>query len=315
MSTDVPVLMLVFNRPEKTRQVFEQVRAAKPSRLFVAADGPRPVRPEDAPRCAATRRIVDEVDWPCTVQTLFRDTNLGCKRGVESGITWFFSHVDAGIVLEDDCVPARSFFPYCAELLERYADHDDVMMVAGTNALGEWRSDRQSYSFSYNYNIWGWASWRRAWDHYDPVMPAWNDPEARSRVKQLLGTQLFRWWEPRLDSVSRGLTDTWDWVWIFALMLAGSVTATPARNLVTNIGFDQEATHTRNEWSDGSRLPTYELAFPLRHPASRNPDHEFDRLVHRRGTPLYSRLAALLPAGVREPARTAFHKLSALAPR
>lgn len=313
--TDIPVLLLAFNRPEKTRQVLAAIRAARPARLFVAADGPRPDRPDDAARCEQTRRLVDEVDWPCSVETLFRDANLGCKGGVESGITWFFSRVEAGIILEDDCVPSPSFFPYCADLLERYAGDPGVMMATGTNVLGEWRADRQSYGFSYNYNIWGWATWRRAWAHYDPTMSRWRDPAARAAVRELLGGESFRWWRSRLDAVAAGRVDTWDWVWIFAVMLERGVVATPARNLITNIGFDREATHTRNEWSDEARLAAGDLEFPLRHPPGTAPDREFDRLVHRRGAPLYSRLAGLLPPAVQEPARAAFHRLTALAPR
>lgn len=311
----VPVLMIVFNRPEKTRQAFEQVRKARPAQLFLAADGPRPDRPEDVARCEQTRAIVTAVDWPCTVETLFRDRNLGCKRGVEEGITWFFSQVAAGIILEDDCVPAPSFFPYCAELLERYRDAEDVMMVSGTNILGQWKPERQSYHFSYNYNIWGWATWRRAWARYDPAMSKWADPAVKDSIRRILGNQQFRRSRAQFDSVYEGRVDTWDWAWNLAMLAHGGVAALPARNLVTNIGFDHEATHTKNEWSQRAGLATHELTFPLTPPPTRAPDREYDRLVHAHHTSAYSRLAALLPAAVQEPARTAFHKLTAMVPR
>lgn len=312
---DVPVLMLVFNRPDKTRAVFEQVRRLRPTRLFVAADGPRPDRPEDVERCEQTRAVFDAVDWPCTVETLYRDVNLGCKAGVESGITWFFSAVEAGIVLEDDCIPAPSFFPYCADLLERYRDTDDVMMITGTNMLGEWKADRQSYHLCRTPTIWGWATWRRAWQHYDPALSAWRDPAARARVRDLLGPDQYRWWRTRLDSVAAGRVDTWDWPWALAVMLERGTTATPARNLITNIGFDAEATHTRNEWSETAGLPAADLTFPLRLPATHEADREYDRAVHEQGRTLYSRLADRLPPVVQEPARVAFHRLTALVPR
>lgn len=314
--TDVPILLLVFNRPDKTRAVIDRLREVRPTRVFVAADGPRPDRPDDAARCAQTRAEIDSgVDWPCRVETLYQDANLGCKRGVEAGIGWFFSLVDAGIILEDDCLPAPDFFPFCAELLERYADTDDVMLVSGTNLLGRWRPDRSSYCFSRGYAIWGWATWRRAWARYDPTLAAWRDPAARARLTDVLGEQRARDLAAQLDSVSSGRLDTWDFPWTMTVALAGGVNAVPSQNLITNIGFDADATHTRNLWSDKAGLATHELAFPLRHPPSTAPDPEFDRLVHQRDKTVYSRIADRLPVAVQGPARAAFHRLTALVPR
>lgn len=313
--SQVPVLLLVFNRPDKTRAVFELIREVKPARLFVAADGPRPARPQDAARCEETRKVIESVDWPCTVETLFHDRNLGCKRGVESGISWFFSKVDEGIILEDDCAPTSSFFGFCAELLERYRHTDEVGMIGGTNGLGEWKSDRQSYHFSHSYSIWGWASWRRAWDRYDPTMSKWADPVVRASIQQMLGDEQFRVCKQRLDDVYAGRIDTWDWAWVLALWADRALTAVPSVNLIRNIGFDGEATHTRNEWSEDANQRTHELTLPLTHPGSMIVDHEYDRLLFEKGRPVYSRLADLLPSGVQGPARAAFHKLTAVVPR
>lgn len=313
--TDVPVLLLVFNRPDKTRQVLDQLRQVRPTGLFVAADGPRPGRADDAARCAETRKLVDEIDWPCTVQTLFSESNLGCKRGVEAGISWFFSQVEAGIILEDDCVPAPDFFPFCAQLLERYRDADDVMMVSGTNLLGQWKPESQSYHFSHGYSIWGWATWRRAWAQYDPSLSAWREPAARATLREVLGEDQARALAAQLDGVTAGRIDTWDFPWTMTMALRRAVNAVPSRNLVTNIGFDSDATHTKNEWSQRAGLATHELTFPLRHPQSRAADRDFDRLVHQQGKPVYSRLADLLPPAVQQPVRAAFHKLTALVPR
>jgi hypothetical protein len=311
----VPVLMLVFNRPDKTRLAFERIRRARPERLFIAADGPRAERPQDAQLCEQTRAVVSAIDWPCTVETLFREHNLGCKRAVEEGIGWFFSQVEAGIIIEDDILPAASFFPYCAELLERYRDAHDVMMISGTNILGQWHADRQSYHFSYNSNIWGWATWRRAWDRYDPTLSVWGDPATKASIRQMLGEEQFRHARKQIDSVYSGHVDTWDFAWNLAMLAGGGVVALPAKNLVSNIGFGRDATHTKNEWSDRAGLPTHELTFPLTHPATRAPDRQFDRLVHLKNTSTAGRLAALLPYPLQQPARAAFHKLTAAMPR
>ena len=177
---DVPVLMIAFNRPEKTRRVFEAVRAAAPRRLYLAADGPRADVPSDADRCERTRRVLDDITWPCEVQRLYQPSNLGCKRGVAAAIDWFLTHEDSGIILEDDCVPTADFFPFCAELLERYRDNPEVMMIGGHNEFGTWDATEASYLFSRTAPIWGWATWRRAWDRYDPAMTSWGEPETRA---------------------------------------------------------------------------------------------------------------------------------------
>ncbi|MBA4056200.1 MAG: nucleotide-diphospho-sugar transferase, partial [Marivirga sp.] len=161
---ETPVLLLIFNRPDTTRRVFEAIRKARPKRLFVAADGPRQHKPEDADRCAKARKIATDVDWECEVKTFFRDTNVGCGRGPSGGISWFFEHVDEGIILEDDCLPSPLFFRFCAELLERYRDDKRVMEIGGNTFMDEANRDKEySYYFSSHNNIWGWATWKRAW--------------------------------------------------------------------------------------------------------------------------------------------------------
>lgn len=182
-SADVPLLMIAFNRPEKTQRVFEAVRAAAPRRLYLAADGPRADVPSDVDRCERTRRVLDDVTWPCEVKRLYQPRNLGCKRGVGAAIDWFLTHEDSGIILEDDCLPAPDFFLFCAELLDRYRDTPEVMMIGGHNPLGTWDAAEASYLFSRTAPIWGWATWRRAWARYDPAMTRWGEPEARALVR------------------------------------------------------------------------------------------------------------------------------------
>lgn len=172
---NVPVLLLIFNRPDTTQRVFHEIRGASPLQLFISADGPRENKPGEFEKCQITRDIVRQVDWDCEVYTNFRDKNLGCKIAVSSAIDWFFENVEEGIILEDDCLPSFSFFRFCEELLEKYRDDERIMQIGGTNLLSEWQRSDDSYYFSKYGAIWGWATWRRAWQYYDVNMKLWPE--------------------------------------------------------------------------------------------------------------------------------------------
>jgi hypothetical protein len=312
---DVPILMMGFNRPEKTQRVFEAVRAAAPRRLYVAADGPRAGVPSDLDRCERTRQVLNDVNWPCEVQRLYQPANLGCKRGVEAAIDWFLTHEERGIILEDDCLPTLDFFDFCAELLERYGDAEDVMMIGGHNPLGSWDRSKDSYVFSRTAPIWGWATWRRAWARYDPPMTRWGEAEARALVRSRMPLAEYRITSQRFDSVYEGRRDTWDFGWALAILINGGVSVLPTRNLITNIGFDGEATHTRRRSRREGAVPTYPVDRPLRHPPSTTPDERFERALFRNRFPLDRRLVAALPAGAQDRFRTVVYRASAAIPR
>src|SRR5258708_3549575 len=179
-SFNTPILFLIFNRPFPTRRVFAEIRKARPAKLFVAADGPRPDKPEDLETCRETREIIKDIDWPCEVQTLFRDKNLGCGVAVSGAITWFFQNVEQGIILEDDCLPDPSFFPFCTELLERYKDDERILLISG-NFLQQKNKKfmvKASYYGTLIPHLWGWASWRRAWAKYDFNLTKWPEVKA-----------------------------------------------------------------------------------------------------------------------------------------
>lgn len=278
------VLFLVFNRPETTRQVFEAIRAAKPPRLYVAADGPRPSRPDDVRRCAEVRDIATRVDWPCDVKTLFRDQNLGCKIGVSEGINWFFEEEEEGIILEDDVLPLQSFFGYCDELLERYRNDERVGLISGCNLIMRRYTPQDSYFFSAYNHIWGWASWRRAWKHYDVAMkdwPNWRDQGGLSEISN--GNARFeRYWRMTFDKAFAGKIDTWDYQWTFTCWRYGMLSTLPAFNQTNNLGFCAEATHTT------ASAPKYvtestpcALDFPLKHPPDVEAVDRRDRLIDR----------------------------------
>lgn len=262
-----PVLFLVFNRPDTTQRVFEAIRAVRPERLFIASDGPREGNNGDKEKCERVRNIVTDIDWDCEVRTLFREKNLGCKNGVSSGIDWFFSQVDEGIILEDDCLPMKSFFRFCEELLQRYRNDNRVMQICGSNSLCGWRRNDDSYYFSGYGPIWGWASWRRAWIYYDVDMKAWPEVREKKIYLDFFDRKREAYFRLHLyDRVFAGEIDTWDYQWGFAKMLNSGLSVTPNVSLISNIGFGDDATHTATPNSVFANMQTSNINFPLRHP-------------------------------------------------
>lgn len=265
-TTRSPVLFLVFRRPETTRRVFETIRQAQPPYLFVAGDGPRDEREREL--CEQARTAATAVDWPCEVRTLFRASNLGVRRAVTGSLDWFFDHVEEGIVLEDDCLPDPTFFRFCDELLERYREEDRVMSVSGDSFHGRAVAVPESYFFSRYCYVWGWATWRRAWQHNQADMADWPGLRASGWLDRLDDghADFRRFWRWVFDETYRGRIDTWDHVWTFSCWLRDGVSAVPTTNLVSNIGMGVDASHTHaRDWR--ARIPRDAMAFPLRHPA------------------------------------------------
>ncbi|WP_426491042.1 nucleotide-diphospho-sugar transferase [Hymenobacter sp. 102] len=269
------VLLLIFNRPESTRRVFEAVRQVRPPRLYIAADGPRATHPDDPARCQAARAVVAAIDWPCQVFTLFRTTNLNCGVGPASAIDWFFRQEEEGIILEDDCVPAPSFFRFCEELLLRYRHDTRVMHIGGNNFSREarrpHRAGPESYYFSTQVNSWGWASWRRAWHLYDFQLSRFQELREQGKLQGLYGTPLEnRYRLSKIESVLRlpQPPDVWDYQWHFAIVANSGLCIVPATNLVGNIGFGEQGTHTLNPDDEFANVPTTDLSFPLCHPGT-----------------------------------------------
>ena len=277
-----PLLFIVFNRPDTTAAVFAAIRAARPPRLYVAADGPRATRAGEAERCAEVRRIASAVDWPCELRTLFRDANLGCRLGVSGAVSWFFECEPEGIILEDDVLPVPSFFEYCDLLLERYRHDQRVAMVSGCNLVSGRYTCRDSYFFSRYAHIWGWAGWRRSWRHYDVGMQAWPEWLASGGLDHITdGSWLAAaYWRHLLAKCHAGRIDTWDYQWAFACWRTGGLIALPSVNQTRNLGFGVDATHTTaDEPAYVRSSPPRPLPLPLRHPADVQRDARADVLI------------------------------------
>lgn len=281
MVCSTPILLLGFNRPDLSRRVLDVVRRVRPTRLYFAVDGPREGRAGELSLCEEVRALAQSVDWDCDIKTLFQDKNLGCRLGVSSAISWFFDHEESGVILEDDCVPAASFFPYAEELLERYAEEPRVMAVSGDNFVGDRPLAQHSYRFSRYPHVWGWATWRRAWASYDIDMKLWPEFRDYGGLAAIsCGNSRFEeYWSGVFDRVARGEIDTWDYQWTFACWLNNGLACVPKVNLVTNVGFDERATHTTSAKNQQAYLEARDLDLPLTHPNFIVRDAQADALV------------------------------------
>jgi hypothetical protein len=246
-SISTPILFLVFNRPAETKRVFDAIAAVRPKQFFVAADGPRPHVTGERERCLEVRSIIDMIDWECEVNTLFLDNNLGCGKAVSGAITWFFSHVESGIVLEDDCLPAPEFFPYCEDLLAEYRDQVDVKMIGGTNFQAPNNQKACKYYFSKIPQIWGWATWRRSWEEYDYYMSDLGSFIDSGQWRKISDdADVCYYWMRCFCSTQNGTIDTWDYQWMYTIMSRSGLTVSPGVNLIQNIGVGEDSTHTRS---------------------------------------------------------------------
>ncbi|MBM5784073.1 MAG: nucleotide-diphospho-sugar transferase [Cyanobacteria bacterium K_DeepCast_35m_m1_288] len=290
MSFPVPVLLIAFNRPDCTARVMAVLAALQPQRLYVSCDGPRADRPGEAERCQAVRRLISSgpggaISWPCQWQTLLREQNLGCRAAVSGALDWFFAQEEEGIVLEDDILPDPSFFPYCQELLARYCHDSRIGVIAANNHQRLPPADGCSYRFSQYSHCWGWASWRRAWLCYDRDLAGWPAFRDAGWLEQLGGAEFARRWGGWLERLAAGQIDTWDMVWQFSCWQQGFLTVIPAEELVENIGFTADATHTLDEPSPLGRRGC--LSWPLVHPsviqADRRRDADTFRRLYQRG--------------------------------
>lgn len=251
---NVPILFIIFNRPDYAQVVFNEIKKIKPKKLYIAADGPRKCNENDLINCSKTREIINQINWECEVKTLIRQENLGCKISVSSAITWFFKNELSGIILEDDCLPEQSFFWFCEELLEKYKNNKKVMMISGTSHLFNKAKFKESYFFTNFFGIWGWATWRRAWDLYDINMGGWEDYKKNQKLLNIYKDQSFtNFIESMCQNAYEGLVNTWDIQWFFSCLKNEGYSIMPKFNLISNIGV--LGTHSDNQ-TNTQFLPT-----------------------------------------------------------
>lgn len=296
MQYDIPILFVIFRRKDVTMRTFAAIKAAQPAKLYIACDGARETVSGEQELVEATRQAVENaIDWPCEVHRRYQDHNQGCAKAVSSAISWMFETEEMGIILEDDCVAKASFFKFVREMLHRYKDDQRIGMVAGTNLVSSKVTMPDSYCFSKYKACWGWATWKRAWSNLQLDMP-WRDS---GYYQSVIANNGFRakdknYWKYRLNLIDANYVSSWDWPWYFCLAAQNQLCIFPSKDLIVNIGFDAEATHT-----SFFNLPKYkdegELAFPLRHPRYIVPYEPFDKAFYKANNNLYMRLSSCIP--------------------
>lgn len=292
-SCSVPVLMIFFNRPDSFAQVFEKVREAKPSTLILAQDGPRDK--SDIPGIEACRKVVENIDWECNVIREYSEVNLGCGVRPKSAIDFALERFESVIILEDDCIPSSTFFPYCEELLEKYKNDDRIAYISGLNHFETWDCGNYDYFFSKAAAIWGWATWKRAWSRfYDYSVKGVNDEYRLKLYKQQVGNNYVA--EQRIAALIKAnkaaqkgeKLSYWDSQWGFAEYTQNMLAIVPRVNQICNIGVGVASTHAKNvkttkyiKYKNTLFMPTHEFDFPLNHPDFCACDMDYHNLVYR----------------------------------
>ena len=278
-SIRTPVLFLIFNRPDTTKQVFSAIQKARPSRLYVAGDGPRAEQSNEDEICKITRSIATNVDWDCEVKTLFRDQNLGCRLAVSQAISWFFENEPEGIILEDDCLPSQSFFWFCQELLEDFRQDKQVGAICGFYSNELDYKPSASYFVSRYLRVWGWAGWRRSFEGYDSNLKNLieNNNTWQSEMFNHKDVLLKKYFQQMFDLVANGEIDTWDTQLQYLLWHKKQKVVVSSKNLIKNIGWIQ-GTHAQNK-DHNHELPTSEIEFPLTSPEILERDIKADKEI------------------------------------
>lgn len=279
MSCAVPILFLTFNRPEHTRRTLARIRAAAPARLYVHCDGARDGKPGEAEQVKMVRQIIETgIDWDCEVKTLYREQNFGLRAGVYDALNWFFQAEPFGIVLEDDCLPDLSFFDFCAGLLQRYADNEQIMHIGCSNLAERYTADmEESYVFSKFSFVWGWASWRRAWQRMSLELDGLEQFEAEGNIQNFIGDRAAQaYMLDKFRVTQRRENNSWAYAWFYSILKNNGLCVVPTLNLVQNTGVgDESATNTKGA-NKSAAIEAKSLRFPLRHPTdfTVNPDLE-----------------------------------------
>ncbi len=228
-----PVLLIVFNRPDTTKRVFEAIKKAKPPKLFISSDGARNERKGEVWLVNEVRNyVLSNIDWKCEVKTKFNETNLGCGKAIHEAISWFFNNVDDGIIIEDDCLPSASFFTYCEELLDYYRDNKNIWNIGGYNSINV-KSLKESYYFTNIPICWGWATWADRWKQYKFDLTDYDENYIKSNIKNITYQS---YWLNILKTMQEGKIDTWDYQWVFTILKNNGLCISPKMNLICNIG-------------------------------------------------------------------------------
>jgi hypothetical protein len=277
---DTPILFIVFKREDTARQVFEKIKMVKPKKLFISADGPRLDVDGEEEACTRVREIFKEIDWDCEVHTKFNDENSGLKKTISSAIDWFFENVEEGIILEDDCLPDLSFFSFCEQMLERYRQDTRIMHISGNNFVKSKKIENKDYYFSKVAQIWGWATWKRAWKFFDVNMTNYQTFRDTNQIDNIFdGYFTKKYMIKHYDKITAKDSFSWSWYWIYTVFSNNGLCITPSVNLVSNIGFGSDAVHATNEKNKLANAATQNIHAEIVHPDFVLPNKKIDNEI------------------------------------
>ncbi len=280
-----PILFLIFNRKEETQILFNAIRDVRPKKLYVAADGPRE-NENDILACHETKLILKKIDWDCELITLFRKENLGCGKAVSRAITWFFENENEGIILEDDCLPNRDFFRFCDSMLEKYRFDNRIGHICGSNFQDGKKIGDGDYYFSHVHNIWGWATWKRVWSSYDFEMTFLQKAQKVDFLSSIYPKMsIKRHLNNEFESTQKKLIDTWDYQYVFLNLVNGYLSIVPNNNMISNIGFGSNATHTFDMKSPYANVKSITLNEIIRSPSIIVPNLQADEYSLKKQLP------------------------------
>ncbi len=276
-----PILLLLFNRPIETKILFDRLRLLKPSKIYINQDGPRINFLKDKILCQEVKKLIKDIDWQCDIKTKFSEINLGCRTSVSSAISWFFQNEEEGIILEDDCIPSKTFFLFCNQMLDRYKESNDIFSISGSNFQKKRIIGNGDYYFSKYAHCWGWATWKRAWRCYDNKMNFWSNLSKSNQWKNLNPNKYEkRYWSKIFDLVSSNKINSWAYVWLASIWNENGKSIIPNKNLIVNIGFNEKATNTVTS----SNINIHEIEFEeleniINHPKNLDVNFEADKFV------------------------------------
>lgn len=273
---DIPIGFFTFNRLDTAIEVFNRIREIKPQKLYLVSDGPRDNKEGENLKVREVRDYIEShIDWPCEVKKNYALKNMGCRNRMASGITWLFENEEMAIILEDDVKPGLDFFWFEKEMLERYKDDKRIMMVSGYKYLNQYPIN-ESYTFSNHSVIWGWGTWRRAWENYDVDIKSWPQRKKDGSLRKKFNFLGYKVRSHHFDSVYNHILDTWDYQWGYTVYEKNGLCIVPKVNMIENLGFNRDdATNTKGKTS--LDFTVSKMVFPLTHPAKIEANTDYDR--------------------------------------
>ena len=277
---NTPLLLLLFNRPKETNFLFDKLKQIKPKKIYINQDGPR--NKKDIDLCNQVRKIFHKRDWDCEIFENIKTKNLGCRNSVSEGINWFFQNEEKGIILEDDCLPSKSFFTFSEKMLKKYEYDNNIFLISGSNFQKNRIIGDGDYYFSKYAHCWGWSTWKRAWIKYDKNLNFWETWKKSKNWKNFHRNNFEkRYWTKIFNKVKDNKIDSWAYVWLASVWFNNGVTITPNCNLIQNIGFNVNATSTISSNKTYNIAKEEKMNSVIKDPANKSIDIQADELVFK----------------------------------